>query len=74
MVVSLLVNSDIAGIRIRNTALKSSVAEPKLFISGSDFGHNFGSSSSYSHILALKTVKTLPSTILIEVAMTFSSF
>ena len=35
----------------------SSVAEPKLFIfcSGSDFGHNFGSgsSSSYSHILAL---------------------
>ena len=37
-----------------------SVAEPKLFIfgSGSDFGHNFGSgsSSSYNHILALKTV------------------
>ena len=35
----------------------SSVAEPKLFIfgSGSDFDHNFGSgsSSSYSHILAL---------------------
>ena len=34
-----------------------SVAEPKLFISGSgsDFDHNFGSgsSSSYSHILAL---------------------
>ena len=29
-------------------------AEPKLFISGSDFVHNFG--SSYSHILALKTV------------------
>ena len=40
----------------------SSVAEPKLFIfgSGSDFDHNvgsgFGSSSNYSHILALKTV------------------
>ena len=37
-----------------------SVAEPKLFLfsSGSDFDHNFGSgsSSSYSHILALKTV------------------
>ena len=40
--------------------IKTSVAEPKLFIfgSGSDFGHNFGSGSSYSysHILALKTV------------------
>ena len=34
------------------------VAEPKLFISGSDFVHLFGSgsSSSYSHILLLKTV------------------
>ena len=33
----------------------NSVAEPKLFIfgSGSDFDHNFGSSYSYSHILAL---------------------
>ena len=34
---------------------KVCVAEPKLFFfgSGSDFGHNFGSGSSYSHILAL---------------------
>ena len=35
------------------TSIKTSVAEPKLFIFGSDFDHNFGSSSSYSHILAL---------------------
>ena len=37
----------------------SSVAETKLFIfgSGSDFVHNFGSSSSYSHILPHKTVR-----------------
>ena len=39
---------------------RTSVAEAKLFIfgSGSDFGQNFGSgsSSSYNHILALKTV------------------
>ena len=37
---------------------KFSVAEPKLFIfgSGSIFVHNFGSSSSYSHILLLRTV------------------
>ena len=34
----------------------SSVAEPKLFIFGSTFVYNFGSSSSYSHILPLKTV------------------
>ena len=43
-----------------DTKYRSSVAEPKLFISGSDFGHYFGSgsgsSSSYSHLLALKTV------------------
>ena len=32
------------------------VAERKLFISGSDFDHNFGSSFSYSNILALETV------------------
>ena len=34
---------------------KTSVAEPKLFSFGSssDFDHNFGSSSSYCHILAL---------------------
>ena len=54
-----------------------SVAEPKLFIFGSgygsDFGHNFGSGSSscYSHILALKTVLII---LIIEVLMTFSSF
>ena len=40
---------------------KTSVAEPKLFILGSALGHNFGSgaSSSYSHILAPKTVLQL---------------
>ena len=32
---------------------KNSVAEPKLFISGSDFDRNFGSGSSYSHIFSL---------------------
>ena len=37
--------------------VKCSVAEPELFIFGSDFDHNSGSgsSSSYSHILALKS-------------------
>ena len=36
-----------------------SVAEPKVFIFGFDFGHIFGSgsSSSCSHILALKKLK-----------------
>ena len=42
---------------------KVSVAEPKLFIFGSDstFDHNFGSgsSSSYSHILPRKSVGTI---------------
>ena len=66
-------------IRIRgpekNRGITTSVAEPKLFISGSAFDHNFGSgsSSSYSHILALKTVLKHYSTILIEVEITFSS-
>ena len=39
-------------------SVATSVAEPKLFIfgSGSDFDHNFGFGSSYSHILALQIV------------------
>ena len=49
----------LAGIQ-SNIIIASSVAEPKLFISGSDFAHNFGSgfgsSSSYSQILPLKIV------------------
>ena len=48
------------GSLIKNLPLFISVAEPKLFIFGpcSNFDHNFGSGSgsSYSHILALKTV------------------
>ena len=42
----------------KNLIIKSSVAELKLFIfgSGSDFVHNFGSGSSSSHVLPLKTV------------------
>ena len=41
--------------KVKTTTNKTSVAEPKLFICGSDFVHNFGSgsSSSFLHILAL---------------------
>ena len=53
-------NGFIKGEKYYRGTSTGSVAEPKLFIfgSGSDFDHNFGSgsSSSYSQILALKTV------------------
>ena len=51
----LLLYSEVA-FMYKITCVTAVLRSRKLFIFGSDFVHNFGSSSSYSHVLPLKTI------------------